>query len=173
MFTLGFMYLLFYIIFMFILFCLVFINFPIQFLTQWSTSTFLVYISRYFKLKEVFFFTIFSLTGLPPVGLFFVKFNILSLLLYQSHIFVITSLFITLFLNMLYYAQIFNLKNFKKNSYNFLTDSIFLVWKQNNYSLHTNQSNFIFTLCFLIILGLLVSILSVILFSDLYLVFLI
>ena len=132
MFTLGFLYLFFYITFMFILFCLAFINFPIQFLTQWSTSTFLIYISRYFKLKEVFFFIIFSLTGLPPVGLFFVKFNILSLLFYQSHIFVISLLFITFFLNILYYAQIFNLKNFKKNSYNFLTENIFLIWKQNN-----------------------------------------
>lgn len=111
------MYIYFYIFTILTLLVLSFVYLPIALLTQFSATTYLVTIQKYTNLKGLFFFCIFILTGLPPVGLFFVKFNIFLFLLYQTHFILVVVLFLVFFLNMLYYIQLFNVKNYKKPIY--------------------------------------------------------
>ena len=125
MFTLGLAYVLVYLFTFLSLLILAFNQMPIQFLTQLSTSTFLVILQKYTNFKGLFLALIFALTGLPPVGLFFVKFNILAFVLYQTHIVVMLGLFFVFFLNMLFYMQIFNTKNSKSRVYSVMNPDIF------------------------------------------------
>lgn len=124
MFTFSFFYAFMYLFVFLSLLTLAFTQFPLQLLTKYSTSNFFIFLLKYTHTKNLFLFLIFCLTGLPPVGLFFIKFNILSFLLYQNHIFFSIVLFFMFFFNMLYYSQLFNFKNTKKNTYNIVTPSI-------------------------------------------------
>ena len=121
MFTLSLVYVVFY-LFIFLSILIVSLSqLPIVILTQLSTTNFMIFIQKYTRVKSLYLWLFFSLTGLPPVGLFFIKFNIFFLILYQTHIFVIIVLFLLFFLNMLYYAQLFNFRNFKKPIYHLMS----------------------------------------------------
>ncbi len=86
------------------------------------------YISKFSKLSSIFFAIMLSLTGLPPFLLFFVKFNFLITLFYKNTIFSNLLIFLILFLNMLFYSQIFLNKNININL-NYKNDKK----KQNNF----------------------------------------
>lgn len=76
----------------------------------YNFSQLIFYISKYSKLKVLFFIICLALAGLPPVFLFFIKLN--YLLESISHLNIILILLITLFfLNMLFYIQIFINRN--------------------------------------------------------------
>lgn len=148
MFTLGLFYIYIYIYLFLSLFLLIFSFLPLQLITKWSLTSYLVFLQKYTNIKNLFFFLIFSLTGLPPVGLFFIKFNILTFILYQTHIFLVIFLFLIFLLNMFYYIQLFNIKNFKTNIYSNLNANLFQTWQKDTYnnqhSYHTYyQINFI------------------------------
>lgn len=134
MFTFSILYVSLYLIIFVGLLILTFTQVPLYLVTQHSIPTFVIFLQRYIPVKNLFFFLIFSLTGLPPFGLFFVKFNILAFILYQTHIFFIVILFIMFFLNMLYYMQLFNFRNFKKMSYSTVTPQLITSLRQTNYS---------------------------------------
>lgn len=121
MFTFSFFYAFMYLFVFLSLLTLAFTQFPLQLLTKYSTSNFFIFLLKYTPTKNLFLFLLFCLTGLPPVGLFFIKFNILAFLLYQNHVFFSLVLFFMFFFNMLYYTQLFNFKNTKKNTYNVVT----------------------------------------------------
>lgn len=170
MFTLGICYLIIYSLLILSLFSISFIKFPIYCLTEWSVSTFLIFINRYTKVKELFLFFIFSLTGLPPVGLFFVKFNILTFIFYQTHIIIIIILFIMFFLNMLYYAQLFNIKNFKKNIYHVFNNNVFVIFKKNRMSVVIFENYSTYNIIFFLVMVCFISILTIFFFNDFYLI---
>ncbi len=171
MFTLGLLYVYIYILIFISLLILTLISLPIYFLTHYSTTTYLIFLQKYTTVRSIFFMLIFSLTGLPPVGLFFIKFNILAFILYQVNFFTIIILFILFFSNMLYYSQLFNIKNYKKKIYSSLNSDIFKIWSNDtidtlnfsNYSYY----NFIFLVNFIL------SFIFILLFiyADLFFIF--
>lgn len=75
------------------------------------------YILKYSTLKNLFITLFITLIGIPPFILFFLKFNYLIEILSHSNFFVIVLIFLLFFLNMLYYAQIFLIKNIKSNNF--------------------------------------------------------
>lgn len=142
MFTLGLLYIYLY-IYIFLSFLLLSFSFvPLQFLTKWSLTSYLIFLQKYTNIKNIFFVLVFSLTGLPPVGLFFIKFNILSFVLYQTHILLIIFLFFIFLLNMLYYIQLLNVKNFKTNIYSNLNSNIFQIWGNDSRVNYGNNINY-------------------------------
>lgn len=170
MFTFSLLYVSFYLCIFVCLLVLMFTQIPLYILTHNSTTHLMVFIQKYLPGKNLIFFLIFSLTGLPPFGLFFVKFNLLAFVLYQTHIFLVIVLFLMFFLNMIFYTQLFNFKNFKMSCYHiFKADSFrksnsltqFNVQKTTytTYSLTVTIISILFCLTF-----------SVIFFTDFFLV---
>lgn len=125
MFTFSLLYVFMYLFIFLGLLALVFTQIPTYAFINLSTTNLMVFIQRYLPLKNLMFFLIFTLTGLPPFGLFFVKFNLLAFVLYQTHFFFVLILFLMFFLNMLYYVQLFNFRNFKKKTYHIFNANFF------------------------------------------------
>lgn len=170
MFTLSLLYTTFYLLIILSLLIFSFVHTPIYTVTHLSTTNFIVFIQKYVPTKNLFFFLIFSLTGLPPVGLFFVKFNILTFLLYQTHLAVIIFLFFLFFLNMIYYTQLFNFKNFKKSIYSFVNTEIFSIWNKHNFVKTHYTTYHTYKLTLLIVNVLLFLFISFLFFVDYFLI---
>ena len=163
MFTLSLLYVIFYLFIFLGLFILSFSQLPLFILTQFSTINFLIFIQKYKTNKNLYFWLLFSLTGLPPVGLFFIKFNIFFFILYQTHFIVICLLFLVFFLNMLFYIQMFNFRNFKKPMYQIITPFIINSWQSNSFkTVFTTYNTYSLTL----------TVINVILFISLAVIFL-
>lgn len=171
MFTLGLLYIFLYILIFIALLILSFITLPLYFLTHYSTTSYLIFLQKYTNLKGIFFMLVFSLTGLPPVGLFFIKFNILTFILYQVNFFVVLTLFLVFFSNMLYYSQLFNVKNYKKNIYNLINSNIFSIWSNQSIS-SLNYSNYKYY-NFVFFINYILSFVCILLFvySDIFFIF--
>lgn len=167
MFTFGLLYIIFYILILLSLFLLLFLFIPLNILTAWSLTSYLVFIQKYTNMKGLFFFLIFALTGLPPVGLFFVKFNILAFLLYQTNPGFMFILFLVFFLNMLYYIQLFNIKNFKHKVYHQITPVVLRQWAFDSKFANASRLNYHFL--YSIITVLFFISLSIFLYVDLFL----
>ncbi len=168
MFTIGFLYVYVYIFIFLSLLLLTFSVLPLQLLTRWSLTFYLVFLQKYTNLKTLFFFLIFSLTGLPPVGLFFIKFNVLSYILYQTHALLIIFLFFVFLANMFYYIQILNVKNFKNNIYSNINNSIFQIWNIDSSFHNITYYTYSYINFILLILGIIFSL--IFFYSDLFLV---
>lgn len=125
MFTLSLIYVIFYLFIFLSILILTFSQLPIYVLTHFSTPNVMVFIQKYKPTKNLYLLLFFSLTGLPPVGLFFIKFNIFFFVLYQANFLIILVLFFFFFFNMIFYAQLFNFRNFKKPLYPLLTPNLF------------------------------------------------
>lgn len=125
MFTFSLLYVFMYLFIFLGLLALVFTQIPTYVFINLSTTNLMIFIQRYIPLKNLMFFLVFTLTGLPPFGLFFVKFNMLAFILYQTHFAFIIILFFMFFLNMLFYVQLFNFRNFKKQTYHVFNASFF------------------------------------------------
>lgn len=78
-----------------------------------SISNMWLYIVEYSKFKSLYFALIIALTGLPPFILFFVKFNYLIESYGRLGFFFFYVVFLTVFTNMIYYAQPILFKNVK------------------------------------------------------------
>jgi len=133
MFTLSLVYVILYLFIFLAVLILTFSQLPLYFLTHISITNFMIFFQKYKHTKNLYLWLFFCLTGLPPVGLFFIKFNIFFYVLYQSHIFIVMILFLLFFLNMLYYAQLFNFRNFKKPIYTIVTPQVFAIWNTNEF----------------------------------------
>lgn len=170
MFTFSLLYVTFYLFIFLSIFIITFSQIPLFVLTSFSLTNFIIFIQKYKPTKGIYFWLFFSLSGLPPVGLFFIKFNIFFFVLYQTHIFSVIILFLFFFLNMLYYLQLFNFKNFKKSMYPLLTPNIFILWRNNqfiwsNFSTHSTYSITLFSVNILFFLFF-----TVIFFTDYFLI---
>lgn len=170
MFTFSLLYVSFYLCIFVSLLVVMMTHIPMYLLAHQSLTNIMVFIQKYIPSKNLIFFLIFSLTGLPPFGLFFVKFNILTFVLYQTHVFFIVILFFMFFLNMLYYAQLFNFKNFKKNSYHIITTDLLSKLGTSVYHHNQKTSYTTYSLTVTIISILFCLIFSFLLFSDFFLI---
>jgi hypothetical protein len=141
MFTFSVIYVVFYLLNFLSIFFFLFTQVPFYVITNFSISNIMVFLQKYKYLSFFYFWLLFMLTGLPPFGLFFVKFNIFFFVLYSSNFTSIIFLFFFFFLNMLFYLQVFNFKNFKKNNYHVVTPEIFLLWRDNqNFTTYSTYS---------------------------------
>ena len=80
-------------------------------ITPTSLPYMIYYISKFSKLKNVYYGLVISLTGLPPFILFFIKFNILLNILGKNGFIICYIFFLALFIKMLFYLQPIYLKN--------------------------------------------------------------
>jgi len=170
MFTLSLLYVVFYLFIFLSFLVLTFSQLPVYVLTHFSTSSFMIFLQKYKPSKNLYLWLIFALTGLPPVGLFFVKFNIFFFVLYQAHIFIIIILFLLFFLNMLFYTQLFNFRNFKKDIYSILNPEVFSKWSfsQSSKTYLATYNTYWTTL--LVVNTLMFLVLTVVFFSDYFLI---
>lgn len=170
MFTLSLIYVVFYLFIFLSTLILAISQLPISVLTQLSTTNFIVFIQKYKPTRSLYLLLFFALTGLPPVGLFFVKFNIFFFVLYQTHIFVIIILFLLFFFNMLYYAQLFNFRNFKRPMYSVLTPKFVFSW----YTCESDKFYFTtyntYKLVLTVVNVLLFTVLAIFFFGDYFLI---
>lgn len=111
-----------------------------------------LYIMTFSKLRTTYFGLILALTGIPPFLLFFVKFNYLIEALSRVSIVSIILIFFLFLLNMLYYIQIFIVKNVTLK-----IDTLILTKKKVDYKL-----------IFFINLLLMLYLLSVFFVTDIY-----
>lgn len=167
MFTLGLLYIFLYIATLISLMLCVFVFLPLQLLSSWSLTTYLTFLKKYTNIGNLFYCLIFILTGLPPLGFFVIKFNILVFILYQSHIIIVLFLFLIFFCNMLYYIQIFNTKNYKMQLYTKLSSSVFKFWNSEYSKISTSILNYYYVNFIISII--IASILTVFFFTDIYL----
>ena len=132
MFTLSVLYVFFYLFLVLGIFFFIFTQIPFYVLINFSIPNIMIFLQKYKYLSFFYFWLLFMLTGLPPFGLFFIKFNIFFFLLHSSNIISFILLFSFFFFNMIFYLQVFNFKNFKKNNYHVVSPEIFSLWKDNN-----------------------------------------
>lgn len=152
------------------LLALIFTQIPLYVFTNYSTTNLMIFIQKYVPLKNLIFFLIFALTGLPPFGLFFVKFNLLTFILYQTHFFLIIVVFLMFFLNMLYYVQLFNFRNFKKKSYHEFTSTFYSRGQSTGVTTVWKSTYNTYSLVLFIINTLSVVIFSILFFNDFFLI---
>jgi NADH:ubiquinone oxidoreductase subunit 2 (subunit N) len=170
MFTLGIIYTFIYILIVISLLIISSLALPFNILTEHSINFFSILLQKYTKFKLTFYLLIFTLTGLPPVGLFFIKFNIFVYILYQTHFILVITLFLIFFCNMLYYIQLFNIKNFKKNVYSSIYRTIIKNWySMQLISLDNNYTTY--TFIYLVTILIIVLTLGVFFYSDLFTIF--
>lgn len=169
MFTFSLLYVFMYLFIFLALLALVFTQLPTYAFINLSTTNLMIFIQRYVPLKNLIFFLIFTLTGLPPFGLFFVKFNLLAFVLYQTHFFFVIILFLMFFLNMLFYVQLFNFRNFKKKTYHTFNASFFSKLNDGK-SFSTQKTTYkTYTLVLFIVNVLFCLIFSILFFNDFFL----
>lgn len=76
-----------------------------------SFSQTVLHVLKYSKLKPLFYGLFLLLTGIPPFFLFYIKFNYLIEVTWHLNIILIGFIFLFFFLNMLYYIQLFVVRN--------------------------------------------------------------
>jgi hypothetical protein len=141
MFTFSIIYVVFYLLIFLSICFFLFTQIPFYVITHFSIPNVMIFLQKYKYLSFFYFWLLFMLTGLPPFGLFFVKFNIFFFILHNTNIISIVLIFFFFFFNMLFYLQVFNFKNFKKNNYHLVTPEIFLLWKDNhNFTTYSTYS---------------------------------
>lgn len=169
--TLGLFYIFMYLINVLNFCFLAFYNLPIQLVTSYSIINYFTFINKYTRLKSFWLFLIFSLTGLPPVGLFFIKVNILLFLLYNTHFFIILLIFLFFFLNMIFYIQVLAVKNYQKDIYSIIDSKFYSLWNNNNLNLKNQSTYSDYYLFFLIVFSIGFLFFSIFLFTDLIVCF--
>lgn len=90
-----------------------------------SLTKFTIWIQQYTQASYLYSLILISFSGLPPVALFFIKFQIIINCIVYWDFFVTTLIFIFFFINMIFYLQFFKFKTqwlylhelFKKQKY--------------------------------------------------------
>ncbi len=170
-FTLALIYIVFYLVIFLAILLLIFSQIPLNLLMNFSISNFMIFLKKYTPTSPLYLWLLFCLTGLPPVGLFLVKFNIFFVILYQVHMFIVILLFLFFFFTMLFYIQVFTVRNFKLPMYYLVTPKIFETWATSNFyksymSTYNTYSTVLFVVSILMFL-----LLTILFFSDYVLVF--
>jgi len=171
LFTLSLIYIHLYVTTIVVLFYLFTNVLPIQFLTKQTISWFLIFIKKYTTFQTYFFSLFLCLSGLPPVGLFFIKFNILSFIMSNTHIVCMFFLYIAFLVNMFFYLQLFNFRNFRLNISVNINNIIFSYFYKNNFFNITNFSFNTFFFSFFSILFILLSFFFLFFFSDFFFIY--
>lgn len=130
--------------------------------------TLLLNIIRKYTHWGIPYFLIFALSGLPPVGLFFIKINFIYYLMYNIGIFNIIIIFINLLLSMIFYLQIFNTGN---KSIHYTTQTINIFKKSaNNPNNSYISSSFTYNIYYLFIFLFFFNFFFIFFFCDFYLI---
>lgn len=79
------------------------------------------FILKYSKIKYLYLGVLLSLAGLPPFLIFFIKANYILSFVGTISFYSIFFIFISYFINMLFYTQIYLYKNFTFDEINFLS----------------------------------------------------
>lgn len=115
------------------------------------------------------FFLFFLLTGLPPVGFFIIKFNIIITALNNSSFIWQLIIFINLLINMFFYLQVFNSLNWS---------NIFTVNTHKNLKLNTilkknklNKTSNLFNFYYYMIFFLFTNLFFIFYFLDFFVIF--
>lgn len=143
---------------------------PVTLLASYSLPNYFIFINRYSIAKNTILLQFFFLSGIPPFGLFFIKLNLFSYLLYQIHIAFIVLFYILFFVNMIFYIQVFNFKNFKKNIY-FLVHTTFFKTIVKTIKFKYYYSTYLtFKSLYLILLTSFILMFSIYFYVDFYLI---
>ena len=134
MLTLSLLYVYLYISCLVALFYLLTCLVPLNYFINYSLSIFITFLKKYTTFQPIFFGIFICLCGLPPVGLFLIKFNILSYVISYNHFITILILYIVFLLNMFYYLQVFNFKNNKSRLIELINNNIFKIWNKHSYN---------------------------------------
>ena len=113
------------------------------------------YMTKFSKLKFIYYGLVLNLTGIPPFIFFFIKFNFLINIFSKLNFILFYIVFLILFLNIIYYIQSFYLKN---------TNLVFKYVKLKKNKIKIN-------LILFIVIYLFISYLSIFFYPDLYLLF--
>lgn len=105
-----------------------------NFLINYSFGIFITFLRKYTIFQSIFLGIFICLSGLPPVGLFLVKFNMLNYVISYNHFIVILILYIVFLLNMFYYVQVFNFKNSKFKLIELVNNNVFKTWYTHSYN---------------------------------------
>ena len=122
-------------------------------------------LKKYTKLSPLLLF-FFFLTGLPPVGFFFIKFNLLLNLFNNLNFVIYFFIFINILLTMFFYLQVFTIsnKNLKQNISLFKNLRILNLnkFKHNNFKLNFYLSSVLYSFF---------NLFFIYFFTDLYLIY--
>lgn len=132
--------------------------------TTYSLSFLGRFLRRYTNTNTFFFLLILSMSGLPPVLLFFIKINFFLTFFSAISFFLQICLFIFFFFTMLYYLQIFNILNTREP----LAISELQLFTQKLFS--SNYLAFYYQFFFLFMCYLGIIFLSFFFFSDFFLI---
>lgn len=170
MFTLTSIYLTLYVYILLSLFILIFNSSIFNVISTLSLGNLILFIQKYKTNKTIYLWLFFCLTGLPPFGLFFIKFNILFYILINTHISSVIIIFVFFFLNMLFYSQTFSYKNYKSKLYHIVCPNIFNCFRSKNiinsqFSSYTTYSINLFAINILFF-----TFFTFILFTDFFLI---
>lgn len=123
------------------------------------------FLKKYTKFTPIILF-LFFLTGLPPVGFFFIKLNLLLNLFSNLNIVIYVLVFLNILLTMFFYLQIFTISNKKLKQSTNLFKTLKLL-RVNNFQFNNFQLNF-YIGC---VLYSFFNIFFIYFFADLYLIF--
>ena len=124
-------------------------------ITSVSLPYMIHYITKFSKLRFLYYSLVLNLVGIPPFIFFFIKFNFLINIFSKLNFILFYIVFLVLFLNVLFYIQTFYLKNIN-------VDFNYIKLKKSKINQNQLYSIFFFTL---------ISYFSVFIYSDLFLVF--
>lgn len=85
-------------------------NFYLYNFQRLSLNTLIMWLHYYTQTSYIYYFLILLLSGLPPVALFFIKLQIILQCIVFWDIFLLLSIFLIFFINMLFYLQFFKVK---------------------------------------------------------------
>ena len=177
--TFASIYLIFYIIILWCFLLSLVIYVPIFFISHVSFNTSFSFLKNYTKSTGLIFLLFFLLSGLPPVGIFFLKLNIIIYLLTYWNLFYIILVYFILFFNMLFYLQILKFKKqwtylsiiFKSDIYklnakdnSLLQKPEVLIFKK----LINKESYYVYNITYIIFSILLLFFFSIFFFSDIF-----
>ena len=170
MFTLTSIYATFYILILLSILIIIFSSNIFNLLSTLSLGNLILLIQKYKTSKTMYLWLFFSLTGLPPFGLFFIKFNILFHILVNTHFGSVLVSFFFFFLNMLFYSQIFSYKNHKTNLYHIVCPDIFNYFKNTKLTYPKFSSHITYSINLFAINLLFFLFFTSLLFNDLFLI---
>lgn len=159
--TLSFAYLLYYILTLCGLFLVCFFFLPLNALYLLNLPTYICFFKKYSANPAILLCLFFILTGIPPAALFLLKFSILSFILSKFNFFLSSFLFINFLVNMFFYAQVFNFKNWSTQT----LSNVYSVFKHMCFFSNNNQ-NILFVVVYSIILFLIFTVLNIFFYLD-------
>lgn len=164
--TLNFIYLFFYLHILINVFFLLSEGNTLYSMSMLNISEYFYYIKKYKAENSQLIICIYLLTGIPPAILFLVKFNIIAHMVLNTGILSSFLIFLSFLLNMFFYSQIFNFKNYLNSSL-----LVYLKLKRTNtQNLTSVKTNTFYNYFYKTHYILLIFIFSILFYTDFFLI---